>query len=212
MGKKIDEKNQTSNPPASSPDAPPAPPEEKTEASKPATELETLQAKLVEYEDHLQRLAAEFDNYKKRVEKEKAAARTHGKAEAMAPFIDMMETFEQALAHAEKASNGAGDAEGQTVGSKAMHDGFKLLHKKLQSIFASLGVREIECKGHPHHAYHEVMLKVSGGRAGEIAQTLRKGYVMGEHVLRPAQVSVYIGEEKNEKDVDGKKIEKTESE
>jgi len=154
--------------------------------ASPRDELSALRAKLAEYENDLQRLAAEFDNYKKRVEKEKFQSRQYGKAEALAPFLDMNEVFEKALAH-----KGSGDA-------KAMHDGLLLLQKQLRAIFASSGVKEISCVGMPHHAFHEVMLQVPGGQSGEIAQVLRKGYMMGDYVLRPAQVSVYVGEEKKE--------------
>lgn len=199
MGKNQDEKTappagaSPPKPAASSPGTSPASPE----AKKPS-ELEALRAKILEYENDVKRLAAEFDNYKKRVEREKSQAHAHGKAEAMAPFIDMAETFDHALSHAEK-----------TDGS-AMREGIRLLHQKLNSIFASMGVREIECRGRPNHAYHEVMLQVSGGPAGEIAQVLRKGYVMGEHVLRPAQVSVYMEENKEEGKAKGENEEKKE--
>ncbi len=185
--------------------APPAADEKKKE-SKPPAELDALRAKIIEYENDLKRLAAEFDNYKKRAEKEKSAARMHGKAEAFAPFIDMAETFEKALEHAEKKDMPAGPNSARPAGDKALHEGIHLLHKKLNSIFAAAGVREIECRGAPNHAFHEVMLQVSGGPAGEIAQVLRKGYVMGEYVLRPAQVAVYMNEEKSEE----KKEEKVE--
>lgn len=176
-----DEKIQPASTPASSPGASPP-----SHSEKKPSELEILRAKIIEYENDLKRLAAEFDNYKKRVEKEKSVAHAHGRAEALAPFIDMAETFDHALGMAEKTDG------------PAMREGVHLLHKKLQSIFASIGVREIECRGRPNHACHEVMLQVSGEPAGEIAQVLRKGYVVGEHVLRPAQVSVYMSEEKKE--------------
>ncbi|MCL6088961.1 MAG: nucleotide exchange factor GrpE, partial [Candidatus Marsarchaeota archaeon] len=162
MGKKDEEK--TKEAAAAQKSAPPA------SSASVSSELAALQAKLAEYENDLKRLAAEFDNYKKRVEKEKFQARAHGKAEALAPFIDMAETFEKALEHAEKKEGGS------------MKEGLVLLHRKLNSIFSSMGVREIECRGWPNPAYHEVMLQVSGEPAGEIAQVLRKGYVMGEPV------------------------------
>jgi molecular chaperone GrpE len=202
MGKKEDEKMTKVSPAAGLPQ--PQAPNTGQKSTPPASsasvssELAALQAKLAEYENDLKRLAAEFDNYKKRVEKEKFQARAHGKAEALAPFIDMAETFEKALEHAEKAEKGA--ESGGRVGEKAMREGVRLLHKKLLSILASAGVREIECNGWPNPAYHEVMLQVSGKPAGEIAQVLRKGYVMGEHVLRPAQVAVYMEEKKEMKE------------
>ena len=159
--------------------------------AKPLSETEKLRSQLVEYEDHLKRLAAEFDNYKKRAEKEKQAARMAGKAEALAPFLDMDEVFEKALEHSKSNPKEAGN-------SSAIHDGLVLLHKQLHSIFAHAGVLEINCHGAPNHAYHETIMQVAGEPDGEIAQVLRKGYTMGEYVLRPAQVSVNKSEEKAE--------------
>lgn len=173
------------------------------ETPSPTDELGQMRAKLSEYQNDLQRLAAEFDNYKKRVDKEKVAARAQGKAESLAPFLDMEEVFIKAQQH----------ASGKNTDTKAMHDGLFLLHKQLHSIFNSAGVKEIPCAGIPHHAYHDVLLQVPGGKSGEIAQVLRKGYVMGEYVLRPAQVSVYAGETKTKENEDEEKIqEKTNDE
>ena len=163
-------------------------------------DLTLLRAKLNEYENDLQRLAAEFDNYKKRVDKEKVAARLQGRAEALAPFLDMGDVFTKALQH----------SNGKNTDAKAMHDGLVLLQRQLHSIFASSGVKEIACTGFPHHAYHDVMLQVPGGKSGEIAQVLRKGYVMGEYVLRPAQVSVYAGAKKEEGNKEANEEEKEE--
>ena len=159
-----------------------------TVPSNPSTSpsISSPDAKLAEYENDLRRLAAEFDNYKKRAEKEKQAARLNGRAEALSPFLELMETFEHARNASEKAD------------VKALKEGLHLMQKKLHSILSSSGVREIACHGLPNHAFHDVMLQVPGEPGGEIAQCLRKGYVMGEHVLRPAQVSVFIGEKKEE--------------
>ncbi|VVB56487.1 Protein GrpE [uncultured archaeon] len=182
-------KSHPAAPASSEPAKGPAP---ASKSEPPAESAAALQSKLSEYENDLKRLAAEFDNYKKRVEKEKAEARARGKAEALAPFLEMAETFEQALAHAEKKEG------------SSMKEGLVLLHRKLHSILASCSVREIECKGLPNHAYHDVMLQVPGTPDGEIAQCLRKGYVMGEYVLRPAQVAVFAAEPKEKKEEENK--------
>ncbi len=148
-----------------------------------------LHKKVGEYEDDLRRLAAEFDNYKKRAEKEKRAARLQGKAEALAPFLDMEDAFEQALAHADKET-GANAADQQEA-DRPIREGLGLLHRKLQAIFAADGVKEIRCDGLPDHARHEVMLQTDGHPAGHIAQVFRKGYEMDGYVLRHAQVAVF---------------------
>ncbi len=168
-------------------------------APKDHDERAALRKKVGEYEDDLKRLAAEFDNYKKRVEKEKLAARLQGKVDALAPFLDMEEAFEQALVH-----SGAGDRENEDSADRpdapkdrSIREGLALLHKKLRAIFAANGVKDIRCEGLPHHAYHEVVLQTDGSPAGHIAQTLRKGYEMEGHVLRPAQVAVFSGKKKD---------------
>ncbi len=197
-----------SAPPAqSAPAAPAAPAASAPQNAKSLSDIEIIQKQMAEYEDHLKRLAAEFDNYKKRAEKEKQAARSLGKAEALAPFLDMDEVFEKALAHSKSGSSDASNPAASN-NSSAMHDGLMLLHKQLHSIFAHAGVKEISCHGAPNHAYHETIMQVAGGRAGEIAQVLRKGYTMGEFVLRPAQVSVFKGEEKEKKKAENSEQEK----
>ncbi|MFA5108161.1 MAG: nucleotide exchange factor GrpE [Candidatus Micrarchaeia archaeon] len=156
--------------------------------------------KCEEYKNDLKRLAAEFDNYKKRVEKEKQQTRMDAQANALAPFLDMNDAFETALLHINKKNATGADANGV----KVYEDGIKLLHKKLHSTLQSFGVKEIACKGIANHLYHEVMLQVPGEPAGEIAQILRKGYTMGDYVLRPAQVSVFAGISKEEKSAENK--------
>src|SRR4051812_37963089 len=67
--------------------------------------LEESKQKAAEYYDQLLRLKAEFDNYRKRVEKEKAENRTWGKEEVLLPLIGLVDVFEQALAQAHKAKD-----------------------------------------------------------------------------------------------------------
>ncbi|MFH1306621.1 MAG: nucleotide exchange factor GrpE [Candidatus Micrarchaeota archaeon] len=145
-----------------------------------------LEKKCKEYENDLKRIAAEFDNYKKRVEKEKQMARQIGKEDVLLQLLVLRDEFDSALLH------------------KKDDDGMKLLSKKLNSIISSSGVREIPCSGNINPHFHEVMMQVPGGNEEEIAKVLRKGYLVGERLLRPAQVSVYSGKKEN---VDEKKNE-----
>jgi molecular chaperone GrpE len=172
---------------------------ENEKAAKPSPigqELESLRAKVAEYENDLKRLAAEFDNYKKRVEREKKQEYNKGKMDGIAPFIDMIEAFEKAIEHFENSKK----EESKPFEQKAIHEGIVLLYNKLKSILSAAGVHEIKCEGLPNPAYHEVVLAVVGEPEGEIAQVLRKGYIMGEHVIRPAQVCVYVKEKKQLKE------------
>lgn len=132
--------------------------------------------RLSELETDLKRVAAEFDNYKKRVEREKQQARIFERSYVLSHFLILKDEFEQAASHEDS-------------------DGLRLLHKKLDSIFKSLEIKEVDCSKDCDHKFHEVMLQVPGGETGKIAQVIRKGYMMGEILLRPAQVSIYSGKQ-----------------
>lgn len=145
------------------------------------------QKKCDEYKHDLQRLAAEFDNYKKRSEREKAFACQIGKEEVLSQLLLLNDDFASATEHIEKNKSASVKADA--------NDGIILLSKKLSAILASFGIKEISCSGEPNHMCHEVVLQVEGKPAGHIAQVLRRGYMIGERLLRAAQVSVYSGEE-----------------
>jgi len=126
----------------------------------------------------LRRLAAEFDNYKKRVQSQSEASRQLGREDVLLPFLALSDEFSYAIEHS----------------SKQEKHGLELLSKKLNSLIHSFGVEEIKCENEPNPHEHEVMLQVSGPNEGRICQVLRKGYKINGRLLRPAQVSVYSGE------------------
>jgi len=154
---------------------------EKTSAAK--NDLQAAQEQLNQHINDLKRLAAEFDNYKKRVEKEKLLAKEEGQARVLLQLLSLNDEFDSALAHI-RASKDA-----------AAQEGIQLLSKKLSQILSSFSVREITCSGLPDPHRHDIILQVPGGEEGKIAGILRKGYMVGEYLLRPAQISVYAGEQ-----------------
>lgn len=165
---------------------------------KKGDEVSTLRAKVSEYEDILKRLQAEFDNYRKRVAKEKAQAHLDGQVSALKHFLSFQDEMEAAMAHLSKSGGAPGKGDAAThASSSELHKGVGLLNRKLASILNGIGVQEIGCTVVDPNL-HEVMMRVPGGEEGHIAQVLRKGYVLGDHVLRHAQVSVYSGEEVSE--------------
>ncbi len=193
------------NPPKPSP---PAGGQEKKSPPAPLDEIQLLRAKVMEYEEDLKRLQAEFQNYQNRVAKEKLQARIDGQAAVLRHFLSFADEMESALAHLRGATEkkdgpkttlpvGAPSSTGSDTSE--LRKGVELLHLKLVGLFASLGVKEISGNGAVDPHQHEVMMQVPGGKEGQIAQVLRKGYVMGEHVLRVAQVSVYSGIAPDEK-------------
>lgn len=166
---------------------------EKQDEGKPDGECASLNAKLSEYEGDLKRLQAEFENYKKRVEKEKKEWAEYGKAEALRQMLVLADEFDAAAAH-----SGNADA-------KSLAKGMGLLHAKLSSILKSMKIEEISCSGFADSSLHDVLMQVEGGEEGKIASVVRKGYRMGGTILRHAQVSVYSGAKNAEGD--GKKEE-----
>lgn len=129
--------------------------------------------------DDLQRVAAEFENYRKRVqrEREEEAARSAQRlVEALLPVLD---TFDNALAHPPK-----------TPGEEQLLAGMQSTRHQLMDVLARQGVEVIPAEGERFDpAVHEAVM---GGGSGDlvVAAEMRRGYTMGGRVLRPAMVHV----------------------
>src|SRR5258707_13272471 len=100
--------------------------------------LEDQKAKAADFYDQLLRLKAEFDNYRKRVEKEKTEARLWGKQDVIIPLLSLVDVFEQALAQAETAKD-----------AKQVAQGLEFLHKNFSNFLKSEGLSPIELVGKP---------------------------------------------------------------
>ena len=134
-----------------------------------------------EYRDHLQRLQAEFDNYRKRVLKEQTRAVELAAEPLIRRLLEVLDEFDLALMAAEQKPDF----------DRFLH-GVELVYAKLQDILRSEGLHKIEAKGRPFDpAHHEVLLQ-SGEGEGEpvVTDVLRQGYTMKGRVLRPAGVKV----------------------
>ncbi len=134
-----------------------------------------------EYRDLLLRKTAEFDNYRKRIERERrerAAAEIADLIEALLPVLD---DFERALA-ADALDN-----------PDAYRAGIELIYRQLADLLARRGVTAIEAVGadfDPH--LHQAVLTEAdpAHRDGEVIEELRRGYKLGDRLLRPAMVKV----------------------
>ena len=149
-----------------------------------------LEERLVEAErerdertDDLKRVAAEFENYRKRVarDQQSLAARAHERlVKELLPVLDDLERALQAAAEHEEAQ---------------LEEGVKLVHRELQEALAKEGLSEIETNGHFDPNVHEALLSQPSEREeGAILDVLQKGYRLGDRVLRPARVVVSQGE------------------
>lgn len=170
-----------------SPPAPSAPEDEPSD--EPATDeeqedtddLARAQTQAQEYLDHLRRLQAEFDNYRKRVLKEQTRAVDLASEPVMRRLLEVVDDFELALISA----NDKPDFD------RFLH-GVELVFAKLMDTLRAEGLERIEAMGRPFDPErHEALLQTGDGEGDPtVADVLRPGYTLRGRVLRPAGVRV----------------------
>lgn len=164
---------------ASDPDTPEAGQEVKTLEDQLATAHEELEKQKKEYLF----LAAEFDNYRKRTLKEKAEIIKNGGENVLKGLLPILDDFERGIKAAEADAN-----------AEAMLEGMKLIYNKLIKYMESLGVKVMDSTGQPFDAdYHEAIAQVpapSEDMKGKVLDTVQKGYMINDKVLRHAKVAV----------------------
>ncbi len=149
--------------------------------------VEDQKAKAAEYFDQLLRLRAEFDNYRKRVEKEKIEARHWGKQDVLMPLLSLVDVFEQAMAQAQNATD-----------VKQVSVGLEFLHKNFSSFLKSEGLSPLELVGKPldpHVAEVMEQVEVDGDQVGNVLAEIQKGYRFQDRVIRPARVRVGVAKQ-----------------
>lgn len=144
-----------------------------------------LQRQRDEYYDLLLRKSAEFDNYRKRIDRDRQAQSENAAASLVEELLPLMDDLERAL----KADAGA-------EGGEAYRRGVELIQQQLGEILRKRGVRPIEAVGadfDPH--YHQAVSyePAEGRREGEIVEEFRRGYMLGDRLLRPSMVKVAKG-------------------
>jgi molecular chaperone GrpE len=144
--------------------------------------LDAIADELNKTKEQLLRVGADFTNFKKRVEKERADWQTNAYINAIKPFLNLIDDFERALATQQP----------ETATSSAWLEGFSMIHKNVLKQLESMGVKEIETNNDFNPLFHEALLLVTAENhtSGQIVQVLRKGYTYHNVVIRCAQVSV----------------------
>ena len=142
--------------------------------------LALAEAKAQEHLDDLKRLAAEFENYKKRTAREQASLSTRATEHLVKELLPIVDDLERALEAAEKHEEAK------------LEEGVGLVHRALAGVLARTGLAEIETDGAFDPHVHEALLAqpVEGAKPGSVVQVLQKGYRLGDRVLRPARVVV----------------------
>ena len=155
--------------------------EEPAAATEQTEAVDALRREKDTLQDRLLRTAAEFDNYRKRVERERREHSEYAGADILSDILPIIDDLERAL----QAAPG-GEAE-------SYRRGVELIHKQMTDLLRRRGVKPIEAVGAQFDPrYHEaVMQEVSGEhREGEVMAELRRGYMLGDRLLRPATVKV----------------------
>ena len=143
------------------------------------TELGKAQKALAAEHDQYLRLAAEYDNFRKRSRKEKEALYTDVKAETVEKFLPVYDDLERALAN--------------ETADEAYKKGVELIMTELKKILAGLGVEEFGAAGDSFDPKaHNAVMHIENEELGEnvIAQVFQRGFRIGEKVIRHAVVQV----------------------
>jgi molecular chaperone GrpE len=146
--------------------------------------LAALEAERDEYLNDLKRVAAEFENYRKRVSRDQASLVSLAHERLVKELLPVLDDLERALAAAEEHEEAK------------LEEGVRLVHRELKAALDREGLAEIETDGvfDPH--VHEALLsQPSEAEEGSVLEVLQKGYKLGDRVLRPARVVVAAPQE-----------------
>ena len=149
-------------------------------------ELAAAKAELQQSQDRFLRKAAEFENFRKRMEKEKGDAALLAKSSLLMEFLPIADACERALDSLERRQDGSESLE-------HYRQGVRLLYKQIHDVFTRIGVVPVSARGQkfdPH--YHEAIAREEDPEHEENTVTLelRRGYLFKDRLLRPAQVKV----------------------
>lgn len=135
--------------------------------------------------DRWLRARAEFDNYRKRVQREVAETRTQTVLQTVHEFLGIHDQLGLALVHAQASTE-----------AQAIRQGLEMIHTEFGRVLASLGVTRIEAAGKPFDpGIHEAVSQEPSAEvpAGTVVRELKAGFVLGDRLVRPASVAVSSG-------------------
>ena len=140
-------------------------------------------------DDRLLRLAADFENYKKRAARERAEYVTHANERLVKELLPILDDLERAL-------DAVGEHQEATV-----EEGVRLVHRSLASLLERNGVKQIDTEGKFDPHVHEALLsQPSDAEEGSVIDVVQKGYTIGDRVVRPARVVIAAAPPEQESD------------
>jgi molecular chaperone GrpE len=146
----------------------------------PLAETERLKEELAREHDMYLRALADFENYRRRVERDRSTAARSGKRDVILPLLDVLDGFDRALSH-------IGDQPSSVV------QGLQALHRKMLAVLEAQGVTPFQSVGEAFNPeLHDAIGSVESDEfeSGAVADELQRGYRWGDDVLRPARVRV----------------------
>jgi molecular chaperone GrpE len=150
-----------------------------THATLGEEEVVALRRERDDYLDALQRLKAEFDNYRKRTAREQAELVTRANERLVKELLPVLDDLSRALQAAEEHQEAT------------LEEGVKLVHRNFADLLRREGLVEIETNGRFDPHVHEALLsQPSDAEEGTVLDVVQVGYKLGERVLRPARVVV----------------------
>lgn len=159
-----------------------APPnDDENDADSAGAEIVALKHERDEYYDRLLRQTAEFENYRKRIDRERRAQADQAVLDLLLELLLVVDDFDRALTVASDES------------ATSYRKGVELIHAKLHDLLRKQGVKAIESLGadfDPNHHQAVIHEASPAHREGEVIGELRRGYMIGDRLLRPAMVKV----------------------
>ncbi|KAI3885481.1 hypothetical protein MKW92_014941 [Papaver armeniacum] len=151
-----------------------------------ANEVKALTEELASMKDRTLRIGADFDNFRKRTERERLSLVTNVQGEVVESFLSVMDNFERAKSQ----------IKAETEGEEKINNSYQSIYKQFLEVLGSLGVVSVETVGHPFDPLlHEAIMREDSDEFedGIILQEFRKGFKLGDRLLRPSMVKVSAG-------------------
>jgi molecular chaperone GrpE len=160
--------------------------ENKVEETEQVDPLEVAQAEAAEWKDKFLRAHADFENSKRRLEKDKMNAVAYANESFAKDILAVIDSFENAL----NSIEGADEEHSSEVLDK-MKEGVNLTYEQLKKVLEKNHIKEIICEGEFNPEVHQAIMQVESDEheAGDVVQVMQKGYTIKDRVLRPAMVS-----------------------
>lgn len=165
----------------------PADPAERIEAL--TEKVEALEEERDELNDKVLRKAAEFENFRRRMNREKERRHEAGMIEVIEPILEVLDDFERSLDAAEELE----ESQDPASAYESLKGGVEMVFRKFRDTLETLGVEPIEAEGEPFdESLHEAMMRQPSEEAepGTVLQEIRTGYRMDDRVIRYSRVVV----------------------